>query len=140
MIILRSKWRFIMITVYVVGIAAYHESEDIEIRYSIYDQEELLCQKKIVKEYEKPVVVSLIAFMTVLDELENYTHHEINIVVNDAALQEQIKGTSTSKNQDVQRMASKARKKIKKFVNPIHIKDISNDRVEIAKWNSILQP
>ncbi|WP_053956401.1 hypothetical protein [Inediibacterium massiliense] len=129
-----------MITAYVVGISGYHEDEDIEIRYSIYDNQELVCKKSILKEYKKPAVVSLFALIEVLAELEKYEDQEITIVINDAALNEQIRGTSTSKNKYVLKTASMTREKIKEFKNPIIIKDVSNDRVERSKWNEILQP
>lgn len=129
-----------MITAYMVGISGYYEGEDIEIRYRIYDNEELVCEKSILKEYKKPAIVNLFSLITLLNELEKYTDREIVIVVNDAALIEQIRGTSTSKNKDVLKTASIARERIKEFRKPIVIKDISNDKVELAKWNDILKP
>lgn len=129
-----------MITAYLVGISGYYEGEDIEIRYSLYDQREQLCKKSILKEYKKPAVVSLFALITLLEELERYIDSEITIVVNDAALNEQIKGTSTTRNKEVLKMARMAREKMKEFKNTLIVRDISNDRVELAKWNDILQP
>ncbi len=129
-----------MITAYMVGISGYYEGEDIEVRYVIYDNQELVCKESILKEYKKPAIVNLFSLITLLEELENYVDSEIVIVVNDPALIEQIKGTSTSKNKDVLKRASIAREKIKEFETSIVIKDISNDKLELAKWNDILQP
>jgi hypothetical protein len=129
-----------MIRAYMVGISGHYEGEDIEIRYSIYDNEELVCRKSILKEYKKPAIVNLFSLIVLLKELEKYMDREIVIVVNDAALIEQIKGTSTSKNKDVLKTAGIAREKIKEFKNSIVIKDISNDKLELVKWDDILQP
>lgn len=129
-----------MITAYVVGISGHYEGEDIEIRYSIYDNEEIVCKKSILKEYKKPAVVNLFVLIKLLEELEQYIDREIMIVMNDTAVNEQIRGTSTSKNKDVLKTASIAREKIKEFRNSVIIKDISNDQVELAKWNDILKP
>ncbi|WP_129598090.1 hypothetical protein [Anaerophilus nitritogenes] len=129
-----------MITAYVVGISGYHEDEDIEVRYSIYDNEELVCKKSILKEYKKPAVVSLFALMELLKELKQYRDHKIIVMINDAALNEQIRGTSTSKNKDVLKTASIVREKIEEFGNSMMIKDISNDKVERSKWDEILKP
>ncbi|SMB95282.1 hypothetical protein SAMN00017405_0365 [Desulfonispora thiosulfatigenes DSM 11270] len=128
-----------MITAYVVAIPSYYEGEDIEISYCIYDNQNLMCKKSILKEYKKPAIVNLIALREVLKELEQYMDRKIVIVMNDTALNEQISGTSTSKNKDVLKMASIVREKIKKFTNPIIIKDVSNNREELVKWNDILK-
>ncbi|SET34493.1 hypothetical protein SAMN05660297_02117 [Natronincola peptidivorans] len=129
-----------MITAYMAGITGYYEGEDIEIRYSIYDKEELVCKKTVLKEYQKPAIVSLIALMTLFEELEKYVDREITIMINDAALNEQIRGTSTSKNKAVLKTARIAREKMKEFKNTVIIKDVSNDSAELEKWNKILQP
>lgn len=129
-----------MITAYLTGISGYYEGEDIEVRYRIYDNDELVCKKSRLKEYKKPVVVGLFSLMTLLKELEKYRDSEITIVINDPALNEQIKGTSTSQNKEVIKAASMAREKIKGFRNTVIVKDISNDKVGLAKWNDILTP
>jgi hypothetical protein len=137
---IKEKRRFTMITAYLAGISGYYEGEDIEVRYRIYDNQELVCKKSKLKEYKKPVVVGLFALTILLKELERYKDSEITIVINDPALNEQIKGTSTSKNKDVLKGTSIAREKIKEFRNTVTIKDVSNDKVELAKWNDILKP
>ncbi|SCY75408.1 hypothetical protein [Alkaliphilus peptidifermentans] len=129
-----------MITAYLVAISGYYEGEDIEIRYRIYDDGELVSKKSILKEYKKPAVVNLYALITLLKELEIYMDKEIVIIINDAALIELIRGTSTSKNKDVLKTARIAREKLNEFKTSINIKDVSNDKVELAKWNDILKP
>ena len=39
-----------MINAYVVGITNHYEGEDIEVRYSIYDEQELLSKRSFFKE------------------------------------------------------------------------------------------
>ncbi|AKL96485.1 hypothetical protein CACET_c30410 [Clostridium aceticum] len=128
-----------MITAYLVGISGHYEGEDIEIRYCIYDNEELVSKKSILEEYKKPGIVSLFALTMLLKELEKYIDREIIVKVNDAALVEQMQGTSTTKNKEVLKAARIAREKVNTFEHPVIVKDISNDIVELAKWNDLLQ-
>lgn len=128
-----------MITAYLAGISSCFEGEDIEIRYSIYENEEQLCRESIFKEYKKPAVVGLVALMDLLKELEKYEGRDITIVINDAALNEQIRGTTTTKNGHVLKMAEKARESIEEFKSPLTIRDTSSDSQEREKWNEILK-
>ncbi|QUH19732.1 hypothetical protein [Alkaliphilus sp. B6464] len=129
-----------MITVYLTGISAYYEGEDIEIRYRIYNGEDLILKESLLKDYKKPAVVGPFALLTVLKELEKYQDDEITIIVNDPALNELIRGTSTTKNAGVLKMINMAKDRLNRFKNSIKIKDISNDKVELAKWDDILKP
>lgn len=128
-----------MITVYLTGISAYYEGEDIEIRYRIYNGEDLVLKESLLKDYKKPAVVGPFALLTVLKELEKYQDDEITIIVNDPALNELIRGTSTTKNAGVLKMVNMAKDRLNQFENSVKIKDISNDKMELAKWNDILK-
>lgn len=128
-----------MIKAYVVGISSLYEGEDIEVRYSIYEDQELLCKKSVMMEYMKPAIVGQVALRTVLKELEKYRGKEIVIIVNDPALNEIIRGTSTTKNKDVQQMARETKGELANFENTV-LQDVSVDRVELAKWNEVLKP
>lgn len=127
-----------MIKAYLVGISSQYEGEDIELRYSIYEDQELLRKESVMMEYRKPGIVGQVALMTLLKELEKYKGKEIVIIVNDAALCEIIRGTSTTKNKDVLNMAKNTREELTKFGNPV-IKDVSVDRLELARWNEVLK-
>lgn len=127
-----------MIKAYLVGISSQYEGEDIEVRYSIYEDQELLRKESVMMEYRKPGIVGQVALMTLLKELEKYKGKEIVIIVNDAALCEIIRGTSTTKNKDVLNMAKNTREELTKFGNPV-IKDVSVDRLELARWNEVLK-
>ncbi|MCC5911054.1 MAG: hypothetical protein JJT76_11525 [Clostridiaceae bacterium] len=129
-----------MIKAYFVGISTHYEGEDIEVRYSIYEDQELVCKKSVLREYEKPAIVNQVALVALLKELEKYMDQEIVVIMNDAALNEQIRGTSQTKNKDVLKMLRFTKERISKFNNSITIKDVSNDKVELAKWNEVLKP
>ena len=128
-----------MIKAYLAGISSQYEGEDIEVRYRIYEDQELLCKESVMMEYKKPAVVGQVALVRLLKELEKYNGKEIVIIINDAALNEIIRGTSTTKNKDVLKMARDTREELIRFGNAV-IKDVSGDRVELAKWNKVLQP
>lgn len=129
----------LMIKAYLVGISSQFEGEDIEVRYRIYKDGELISKESILMEYKKPAIVGQIALVRLLKELEKYINEEIVIIVNDPALCELIRGTSTTKNQVVLNMAKRTKEKLAKFNNYV-IKDVTGDRIELEKWNEILQP
>jgi len=130
---------FIMITAYVVGITSYYEGEDIEIRFHVFKNQQLLFKEDFFEEYKKPLVVEHEALLALLNRLEEFKEDEITVMINNAFLYEQIIGISTIKNKDVLRMAIKVREKLKKFGNSIIIKDISNDKEGLKKWKEILE-
>lgn len=129
-----------MIKAYLVGILTHYENEDIEIRYRIYKDQDLICEKTVFQDYEKPLVVSHVALLTLLKELEKYMGHEMIIIINDAALNEQIRGTSKTKNEGVLKMANLVREELNKFKGSIIVKDVSGNSAELSKWNDILHP
>ena len=128
-----------MIKAYLVGISSLYENEDIQILYRIYKDQDLICEKMIFQRYKKPLVVGSVAVLTLLQELKKYSEHEIIIIINDAALNEQIRGTSTTKNADVLKMANKVREELKKFEGAVTIKDVSGNHAELVKWNDVLK-
>lgn len=128
-----------MIKAYVVGISTHYEGEDIEIRYSIFNDQELLCNRSVFKGYKKPLVVSHVALLILLKELKKYKSNEIVILINDASLMEQISGISQTKKIDVLRMASKVKQELNKFGDAVIIKDVSKDSVKLREWNDVLR-
>jgi len=126
-----------MIKAYLTGIASEYEGEDIEVRYSIFEDQNLLSRESIIMEYEKPSIVGQVALITLLTKLEKYIGKEIVVIVNDPALAEIIRGTSTTKNTEILKMADKTRKALTRFEN-IVITDVSKDRLELANWNETL--
>lgn len=127
-----------MITAYLAGIPNYYEGEDIEVRYRLFEDGNELMNKALLKDYKKPAVVSLYALIIFLKDIEQYKNSELTIVINDAALNELIRGTSTTKDKDVIRMANSARDKLKDFRNAV-VKNVSNNNsAELAKWSEAL--
>lgn len=126
-----------MIKAYLAGLPSLYEGENIEVRYSIYEDEELLSKESVLIEYKKPAVVGQIALTMLLKNLKKYMDEEIVIITNDSTLFEIVRGTSTTKNNDVLRMAVQTRNEFAKFQNAV-IKDISKDPAELVKWKEEL--
>ncbi|HVI39592.1 MAG TPA: hypothetical protein VM577_02945 [Anaerovoracaceae bacterium] len=126
-----------MITAYLTAISTIYEGEDIEIRYSIYEDQELLQKDSVLMEYKKPAIVGQVALLTLLKKLKAYPDKEISIIINDPALYEFVKGTSTTKNKDVLIHGREIRKELNKHGN-VKVKDIQGDRTLLAKWNEAL--
>ena len=127
-----------MITAYLTAISSIYEGEDIEIRYCIFDNEELIRKESVFLEYKKPAIVGQVALLTLYGKLEEFGDREITIMINDPALYEFIRGTSTTKNKDVLKMGRETRKELNKYTN-ITIKDVHSDRLELAKWDEFLR-
>lgn len=127
-----------MITAYLVGISTYQENEDIEVRYCIYDDDELVCKESVWREYRKPLVVTHWALLTLLKKLKEFGDKDITVKINDGALYEQIKGTSTSKNKEVMKTAKKVRERLEHYPN-ITVTNVGTDNDELKKWNKILE-
>lgn len=128
-----------MIKAYLTCISTLYEGEDIEIRYSIFKDEELIQKESFYEEYTKPALCGLVAMQKLLKDLEKHIEEEIVIVINDGALFEILNGTSRTKRQEVQSLGSKVRKLVDKFYN-IRIENISGNHLEVQEWNNILKP
>jgi len=129
-----------MIKAYLVGISTQIENEDIEVKYRIVKGEETILEKSILKEYKKPLVVTHAALLILLKELGKLNEDdEVVVVINDPALNEQIRGTSTTKNRDVIKMANKVRDELSKYKGTISVKDISGNHEELMEWNNQLK-
>lgn len=128
-----------MIKAYLVGISILYEGESIEVRYRIFDGEELVSKKSVILGYKKPAIIGNIAMVILLKELERYKDREIVIYINDGALYETINGTSGTKNKDLLEKARNTRKELRKFAN-LEIINISGNHEKIEEWNEILRP
>lgn len=128
---------YFVITAYLTAISSIMEGEDLEVRYSIYEDQNFLRRDTVVLDYQKPAVAGHVALMTMLRILDDYPDQKITIYINDPALNEFIKGTSTTKNKDVLKIGRETRKELNKHIN-ITVKDIHNDRTLLAKWNEEL--
>lgn len=127
-----------MIKAYVAGIPSLYEGEDIEIRYAIYEEENLLSKEMIRAHYKKPAVVGAVAFIRTLKALVKFVNEEVTIVVNDAALFAFIRGTGKTNDKDVQKLVREIQIELKKF-DKLLIKDVGKDFKELEKWNEVLR-
>ena len=125
-----------MIKAYLTWIESLYEGESIEVRYTVFEGQELLYKEAIMLEYKKPAVVGLVALMTLLKKLKKYREEEILILINDAALNEIVRGTSTTKNNNVLKTAVRMRKELSEFSNTV-IRDVSTDRSELTEWTEV---
>ncbi|RBP69009.1 hypothetical protein DES36_102152 [Alkalibaculum bacchi] len=128
-----------MITAYLVGIPAYYEGEDIEIRYSIYRDEELICKKSIYQDYIKPAAVGIKAYIALIEEFQKIDGDEFTVIINDPALNELIRGTSTTKNGAVLKALSQMKRKVDRFNKKLTVIDVSNHYEDIIKWDEELK-
>lgn len=128
-----------MIKAYLTWISTFYEGEDIEIRYKVYKDEELIIEESNFEDYCKPALCGLVSMQKILKDLENYIDQEIVIVINDGALYEILNGTSETKKREVQDKGAQIRKIIEEFPN-LEIENVNDDHVEMLKWNEILKP
>lgn len=127
-----------MIKAYVVGIPAYQENEEIEIRFRVYKEDELISERKVFQGYKKPLLVSHFAVLALLKGLKKLPREETEIYIYDAALNEQLRGTSTTRNTEVRKLAAKIKEELSLLDYPVKIIDLSTNHKELLIWNEIL--
>lgn len=127
-----------MIKAYVTCISTLYEGEDIEIRYSIFKDEELLEKKSFFAKWEKPALCGLIAVEKLLKDLEEYKEEEIVVVINDGATFDILNGTSMTKKQEVQTLGKKVRKIVDDF-DSLYFENVSGDHLAVQEWSKILK-
>lgn len=128
-----------MIKAYVVGISTHQEGEDIEVRYSIHKNGEMIAQKKKYQNYKKPSLVTHFALLALLKDLKNYSEEDTKVIMYDSAVNEQLRGTSTTKNKEALRLAKKVNEELLKFNYSVEISDVTGDNKEILAWNKVLE-
>ncbi len=127
-----------MIKAYLAAFPMLYEGEDIEVRYVIYQDDVAIKKESLYIEYVKPTVVGLYSVLALLSKLDEFKEEEIEIMINDSALNEIIKGACTTKNGDVLKMASKVKKQMTKFTNLSFI-NVTKDKASLAKWKEIIE-
>lgn len=128
-----------MIKAYLTWIATPYEGEDMEIRYRIYEDEELIINKSNFVDYCKPVLCGLVSIEKLLNVLKNYKDQNVIIIINDGALYEILNETSMTKKREVQNKGAEIRGEIDLFSN-LEIQNVSGNHIEMTKWNEILAP
>lgn len=127
-----------MIKAYLAWIPSYYEGEDIETRYAIFKDGELIEEESEVGDYCKPGICGLKAVGKLLETLEEYKEEEILIIINDGAVYELLNGSSMTNKRDIQQMASEVRMEMDRFSN-LEVENVSGDHLEIEKWDEILK-
>lgn len=122
-----------MIKAYLAAIPSLYEGEDIEVRYSVFQDEVLYKRESDFLEYVKPALVGLTSVITLLRKLEKHKEQEITVFINDASLHELLKGTSTPKNGDVVKMMSKVKKQLSKFEQLFFV-NVSKNKEQLDTW------
>lgn len=128
-----------MIKAYLVWISTPYEGEDMEVRYKVYKDDEIIIEHSSFEDYCKPSICGLVSIEKLLKALEDYKDEEIEIVINDGAIYEILKDTSMTKKREVINKGVETREKMKKF-SKLDIKNVSGDHEEMLKWNEILTP
>ncbi|MEL7597979.1 MAG: hypothetical protein AAGU01_07235 [Clostridiaceae bacterium] len=127
-----------MMKAYLTAYPMQYEGEDIEVRYSIFQDDIPMKKEAVFLEYMKPSIVGLNSVLILLQKLEEYKDEEIIIIINDASLYELIKGSSTTRNGDVLKMASKVKKQLAKYKN-LSFVNVTKDKDALARWKEILE-
>lgn len=128
-----------MIKAYLTWIATPYEGEDMEIRYKVYKNEELIIKHSSFEDYTKPALSGLVSIEKLLKALEEYKDEELVIVINDGAIYEILMDTSMTRKREVINRGAETREKMENFSN-LTIENVSGDHQEMLKWNAILTP
>lgn len=127
-----------MIKAYMASFSTLYEGEDIEVRYSLIQDDQVIKEESVYLEYMKPAVVGVNALLILLRKLEAYKQETIVITINDGALNEIIRGTNTTQNGEVLKLAGKIKKELSKFQRVSFVNVTNKDRAELAEWKEVL--
>lgn len=127
-----------MIKAYMAAFSTLYEGEDIEVRYSLIQDDQVIKEESVYLEYMKPAVVGVNALLILLRKLEAYKQEIIVITINDGALNEIIRGTNTTQNGEVLKLAGKIKKELSKFQRVSFVNVTNKDRAELAEWKEVL--
>jgi hypothetical protein len=128
-----------MIKAYLESFSSHYEGEDIEINFAVFEDGKLLEHVKEFQSYQKPALVGQIALNTLLVSLHKFEGQKIQIIINDAAVYEQVNETSTNPNRELITMAKKTRSEIEKYGENLEIYDVSYDYNERVKFSEALK-
>lgn len=127
-----------MIKAYMAAFSSFYEGEDIEVRFCLIQEDQVLKKESVYLQYVKPAVVGINGLLVLLRKLETYKDDTIVITINDAALHEIIRGTNTTQKGEVLKLASKIKKELSKFHSLSFVNVTNKDREELAQWKEVL--
>lgn len=126
-----------MIKAYLAGVPSFYEGEDIEIKYSIFEDETLLVKESTFVRYRTPATVGAVALLRLLNALSIHKDKEITIILNEAALCEFIRGTSDTKKIEVKKLVKEVKSEMAKFKD-LTLEDVGANHTALTKWNDII--
>lgn len=128
-----------MLKIYLVGIPTYHESDEVTVKYVVYNEENVeLKRDTLFTSYKKPVLVGMYSLMLLLKEIKEFEKEDITVIVNDGALIEQVGRTTMTKNMDVLKVAELTRKHIRKFNPKLQLHSVAGNFEEMKDWEAKL--
>lgn len=123
-----------MIRIYVEAIPAYHEADDMTFKYVVYEEETLVKVETTYHDYRKPALVGLYSIMLLIKSFPEYQNIEVEAIVNDGALIEQIKGTTTTKKKDIIKVAELTRAQLSKYGNKLKVLSVAGTHEKVVDW------
>lgn len=127
-----------MIKAYLFWIPSLYEGESIEIKYRVFDEDDLIIKKNYLQGYQKPAYVGHVAMLKLLKDLESYIDKQIVIYINDGALFETINATSGTKKVGILKKAKETRKELSKFESH-KIINIEGNHEMLEEWKERLK-
>lgn len=127
-----------MIKIYVLATPAYHEDEEMVFKFAVYKNEKFLKSKTIYHEYRKPVLTGLYSILILLKEFPEFRKDDVQVIVHEGAMIEQLKGTTTTKNGNILKVAELVQKHLGKYSNKIEIVSVAGNHQEKLEWERML--
>ena len=127
-----------MIKAYLCTILSMYEGEDLEVRFSVYEDDTPLFKEMILLDYKKPVISGQYSLIALLKRLYEYRSMEVVVYVNDPALSEFVRGVNRTKNKDMLRMARKTKELLDEF-NYISVVDVSGNKKMLPIWKKEIE-
>lgn len=127
-----------MINAYLVAFPAVVEGEDLEIKFAVTKDDQVIMDETLYLEYAKPSVVGVHSVISLLGKLGKYKYEAITVYIKDDALYEIIRGTSTTKKGEVLKAASKLKKELSKYETMTFVNISNKDKETLQTWKDHL--
>lgn len=125
--------------IYILETPAYHEMDEMLFKYAVYENDVLVETREVYHEYRKPMLAGLYSIIILMKEFPQYKNQPLEIIINNGALAEQIKGTSTTKNKDIIKVAELVRKQIGKYSSQLEIRSVAGNHDDMVEWKEKLE-
>lgn len=125
-----------MINVYLAVLPSFHESEDIQVRYHLLQDDAPIKKESLFSSYCKPTVAGQVGMHMLLKRLKPYQNEEITIFINDVPLFELLNGGNITMSKDVAKMAPRTKRELSDF-KLLHLVNVTNDLPALEKWDAM---